>query len=197
MLFKAIMYYIFTPLLIAVSLFCIHMIVTLAKIIGSNFKKATNIFKNTIAPRSYKPLHEYNGEYDNVEKYFAEKGVGVYLTSNFLLIKTKNSFDILPKTSVIWLYYKEENSKLKYQHTNINMLSEIDNYIVICTELGKRYQIMLSQFSSGIVNGCYLLRNGNSIDEIVNALPTAVFGYSKELERLYKNNPRTFLEKVK
>lgn len=195
MFIKAILYYIFTPFLIPLSLFCLTQIGQIIKIICNNFKNATNIFRNTIAPKSYLPLKVYCGEYDDVTNYFSEKGKGIFITPNFLLIKTNSSFDIIPKKSVVWLYYKHETSRLVYGHGGTNMQTTIDYSAMACTELGKIYQAKISQSNIGITTKYNRLNSGASIEEVASSLPNAVLGYSKELERLYKNNPRTFLEK--
>ena len=195
MFIKAILYYIFTPFLIPLSLFCLTQIGQIIKIICNNFKNATNIFRNTIAPKSYLPLKVYCGEYDDVTNYFSEKGIGIFITPNFLLIKTKSSFDIIPKKSVVWLYYRHETSLLVYGHGGTNMQTTIDYSAMVCTELGKIYQAKISQSNIGITTKYNRLNSGASIEEVACSLPNAVLGYSKELERLYKNNPRTFLEK--
>lgn len=195
MCIKAILYYIFTPFLIPLSLFCLTQIGQIIKIICNNFKNATNIFRNTIAPKSYLPLKVYCGEYDDVTNYFSEKGIGIFITPNFLLIKTKSSFDIIPKKSVVWLYYRHETSRLVYGHGGTNMQTTIDYSAMVCTELGKIYQAKISQSNIGITTKYNRLNSGASIEEVACSLPNAVLGYSKELERLYKNNPRTFLEK--
>lgn len=195
MFIKAILYYIFTPFLIPLSLFCLTQIGQIIKIICNNFKNATNIFRNTIAPKSYLPLKVYCGENDDVTNYFSEKGKGIFITPNFLLIKTKSSFDIIPKKSVVWLYYRHETSRLVYGHGGTNMQTTIDYSAMVCTELGKIYQAKISQSNIGITTKYNRLNSGASIEEVACSLPNAVLGYSKELERLYKNNPRTFLEK--
>lgn len=195
MCIKAILYYIFTPFLIPLSLFCLTQIGQIIKIICNNFKNATNIFRNTIAPKSYLPLKVYCGEYDDVTNYFSEKGKGIFITPNFLLIKTNSSFDIIPKKSVVWLYYRHETSRLVYGHGGTNMQTTIDYSAMACTELGKIYQAKISQSNIGITTKYNRLNSGASIEEVACSLPNAVLGYSKELERLYKNNPRTFLEK--
>ena len=195
MFIKAILYYIFTPFLIPFSLFCLTQIGQIIKIVYNNFKNATNIFKNTIAPKAYKPLKEYCGEFDDLSNYFSEKGKGIFITPNFLLIKANSSFDIVPKKSVVWLYYRHETSRLVLGHGGTNMQTTIDYSAMVCTELGKTYQARISQSNIGITTKYNNMNSGASIEEVACSLPNAVLGYSKELERLYKNNPRTFLEK--
>lgn len=195
MFFKAILYYIFTPFLIPFSLFCLGQIGQIVKIICNNFKNATNIFRNTIAPKSYFPLKEYCGEYDDVSNYFSEKGKGIFITPNFLLIKTNSSFDIIPKKSVVWLYYRHETSRLVLGHGETNMQTTIDYSAMVCTELGKTYQARISQSNIGITTKYNRLNSGATLEQVAQSLPNAILGYSKELERMYKNNPRTFLDK--
>ena len=196
MFFKAILYYIFTPILMILSIFALSQIVGIAKIVAYNFKSATNIFKNTIAPKSYKSLKEYKGEYDEFEKYFREKENKIHITPNFLLIKTKNSFDIIPKTSVVWFYCKQETSRLNYgRYASVHMQTNIDFSAILCTENGKKYQSRISQSRIGMVTRVDSVDTMEIINEVIKALPNAVIGYSKELEKMYKNNPRTFLDK--
>lgn len=196
MFIKAILYYIFTPFLIPFSLFCLTQIGQIIKIICNNFKNATNIFKNTIVPKSYKPLKGYCGEYDDVTKYYTEKANGIHITPNFLLIKTKNSFDIIPKESVVWLYYRNDTSRLVFGHSGTNMQTTIDYSAIVCTEFGKTYQARISQASIGITTGLNKLNEGATLEQVAASLPNAVLGYKKEWERIYKNNPRRFLENV-
>lgn len=195
MIFKAILYYVFTPLLIPVSIFCLTYIGHVIKLIARNWKAATNIFKNSITPKAYKPLVSYQGEYDDVEKYFTEKGKGVHITNNFLIIKTKNSFDILPKTSIVWLYYSMEKDSLvtKYGHSNIQ--TTVDNSLVLHTNIGNKYKIRLFQSTEGISSKVFFLNEGASVNDVLKSLPNAVWGYSQALEKMYKSNPKTFYEK--
>ena len=91
---------------------------------------------------------------------------------------------------------RHDTSRLVFGHSGTNMQTTIDYSAIVCTELGKTYQARISQASIGITTGLNKINEGATLEQVAASLPNAVLGYKKEWERIYKNNPRRFLENV-
>ena len=197
MIFKAINYMIFSPLLIPVSIFALPYIIVFFKLVIYNYRIAIDIFKKTFSPYSYPPLKEYIEEcsdIDNISMSLNKKENGVFIASNCLLIKTKNSFDILPQKSVVWVYYSHYTTNLQYRYSNIKIQTNYADSIVICTDLGKKYNSLISVVSISAFGIHGKMNNAvTCLEDLIPILPNAVFGYSKDLEAKYQFDPKTFI----
>ena len=153
------------------------------------------VIKYSYWPHKYKTIA--NAKFVDDFSSFKLKKICAMATENFIIVKQVLAFDIISKENVAWVYKKKRQSS-DYIGRSVKISSSSLNELIIKTFDKKTYSILLNEvgfFFSSLSTMDFF--SEVTFEDLMHSCHNAVFGYSKEYEKIYRRNPANFAKIIR